>query len=348
MKKKVMIGMSGGVDSSVAAALLKEQGYEVIGVTFLLTPTGTEKAAEDAARVADALSIAHQTVDFTTEFANDVMDYFASEYQKARTPNPCIICNQKIKFGKFLEYAEQNGADFIATGHYAKIQKAPDGTYCLMTGAAGKKDQSYFLYTLTQKELSKTLMPLGEFDKEQIRRMAEDLALPVAHKPDSQDICFIPDGDYMRFLREYANYKDQKGYFKSTDGTVLGEHNGVAHFTVGQRKGLGVTFGKPMFVTGLSAETNTVYLGEQGTEFMQEFTASDLRLTSSNSLSENPSVVCKIRYSAPLVPCTVTALADGKVHIKTDLPVRAVTPGQAVVFYAGDRVLGGAVIDNMY
>lgn len=340
--------MSGGVDSSVAAALLQKQGYEVIGVTFLLCPD-TSTAVEDAKRVSERLAIRHEVVDFKDLFAREVMDYFAAEYIRGRTPNPCVVCNRKIKFGKFLELADEWGADYIATGHYARIERDSDtGLYHLCCSDAKNKDQSYFLYTMTQKELSRTLMPLGGLNKEKTRALAQELKLPVAHKPDSQDICFISDGDYMRFLKEYAGYKDEKGLFRLSSGEILGEHNGIAHFTVGQRKGLGVTFGKPMFVTGLDAKTNTVYLGEKGTEFLNEFTASDLCLTDGQTLTEPQSLLCKIRYSAPPIPCTITPLGNKRIHVKTEQNARAVTPGQSVVFYRDDRVVGGAVIDNMY
>lgn len=349
MKKKVLIGMSGGVDSSAAAAILLKEGYEVIGVTFLLSPFGSADAVKDAAQVSSELGIKHEVIDFSKTFKQEVMDYFASEYKNGRTPNPCVVCNKKIKFGKFLELADSLGSDFIATGHYARIIKdEASGIYHLCTSAAKNKDQSYFLYTMTQKELSRTLFPLDNMNKEETRALAQSLNLSVAHRSDSQDICFIPDGDYMRFLREYAGYKDKKGIFRATDGKILGEHNGVAHFTVGQRKGLGVTFGKPMFVTGLDAKNNTVYLGEKGTEFTEEFTADNLHLTDSDTFSMPIDVLCKIRYAAPFAPCTVTPLENGRIHIKMHQPARAVTPGQSVVFYLGERVIGGAVIENMY
>ncbi len=349
MKKKVLVGMSGGVDSSAAAAILLKNGYEVIGITFLLSPFGSCDAAKDAQQVASQLGIKHEVIDFSEVFRQEVMDYFANEYKNGRTPNPCVVCNKKIKFGKFLELADSLGSDFIATGHYARIIKDDkSGIYHLCTSAAKNKDQSYFLYTMTQKELSRTLFPLDSITKEETRSLALSLNLSVAHRSDSQDICFIPDGDYMRFLKEYAGYKDKKGLFCSSDGKVLGEHNGVANFTIGQRKGLGVTFGKPMFVTGLDAKNNIVYLGEKGTEFTEEFTAADLHLTASDELSSPVEVLCKIRYAAPFAPCTVTPLGNRRVHIKMHQPARAVTPGQSVVFYSGERVIGGAVIESMY
>lgn len=349
MSKKVLIGMSGGVDSSVAAALLQQQGYDVTGVTFLLHADASSAPSQDAARVASALGIRHETVDFTTLFRSEVMDYFVSEYQSGRTPNPCIACNRKIKFARFLELADEWGADFIATGHYARISlDSQSGAYCLYASEARGKDQSYFLYTMTQRELARTLMPLSGMDKDKTRALARSLGLPVAEKPDSQDVCFIPDGDYIRFLEEYAGYQGQKGPFRSIDGEILGWHKGIAHYTIGQRKGLGTAFGKPMFVTGLDASTNTVYLGEKGTEYRQEFTASDLCLTGNEALDTSRPLTCKIRYAAPLAPCTATLLGGGKLCVRMEQPARAVTPGQSVVFYDGNRVLGGAVIDDMY
>ncbi|MBQ4516050.1 MAG: tRNA 2-thiouridine(34) synthase MnmA [Clostridia bacterium] len=349
MKKRVLVGMSGGVDSSAAAAILQKQGYEVLGITFLLSPTGSDNAAKDAAKVCKELSIKHEVIDFSEAFKQDVMDYFADEYKNGRTPNPCVVCNKKIKFGRFLELAEAKSADFIATGHYARIVKDDvSDKYHLYTSSDKAKDQSYFLYNITQKQLAHTLFPLDNITKSETRALAQELNLSVAHRSDSQDICFIPDGDYMRFLKEYAGFKDQKGLFRSTSGEILGEHNGIAHFTIGQRKGLGVTFGKPMFVTGLDAKTNTVYLGEKGTEFSEEFTADNLHLIDSDELTSPVELLCKIRYAAPLALCTVTPLENGRVHIKMHNPARAVTPGQSVVFYLRERVIGGAVIENIY
>lgn len=349
MSKKVLIGMSGGVDSSVAAALLQDQGYDVTGVTFLLCPGASSAASQDAARVAGALGIRHETVDFTDLFRREVMDYFVSEYQRGRTPNPCIVCNRKIKFGRFLKLADERGADFIATGHYARIGfDDRSGAYCLYASEAKGKDQSYFLYTMTQRELSRTLMPLSGMDKDKTRALARSLGLPVAEKPDSQDVCFIPDGDYIRFLEEYADYRGQEGPFRSADGEILGWHKGIAHYTIGQRKGLGTAFGKPMFVTGLDASANTVYLGEKGTEYTQEFTASGLCLTGDDAIDASRPLACKIRYAAPLAPCVVTLIGGGRLCVRMKQPARAVTPGQSVVFYDGNRVVGGAVIDDMY
>lgn len=348
MKKKVLLGMSGGVDSSVAAALLLEQGYEVIGVTFQLWNGAAETASEDAAHVAKVLGIAHETVDFSESFRTFVLDYFVREYQNGRTPNPCAVCNRKIKFGKFLELANERGADLIATGHYARIFPDTSGYYRLGMSAAKKKDQSYFLYHLNQEQLARVLMPLDGMDKTETRTLAEKLSLPVANKPDSQDICFVPNGDYLQFLKDYAHLENKKGFFRSSDGTILGEHNGVAHFTVGQRKGLGVTFGKPMFVIGLDAKTNTVYLGEKGSEFTKEFTAAEMHLIVPSSFHEPKHLLCKVRSGAPLAPCTITPLDKSRVRIVTDEPIRAVTPGQAVVFYENETVFGGAVIEDMY
>lgn len=349
LKEKVLIGMSGGVDSSVAAALLLEQGYDVTGVTFRLCPDETGAGARDAARVADALGIPHKTVDFTELFRTQIMDYFVSEYLNGRTPNPCVQCNRKIKFGRFLALADEWGADYIATGHYARIEYNPERRlYSLCIAGAKNKDQSYFLYTLTQKELGRTLMPLAGLEKDHVRTLAKQYRLPVAEKSDSQDVCFIPDGDYVRFLKEYAQYEDKKGVFCSQDGTVLGEHSGIARFTIGQRKGLGTAFGKPMFVTGLDAKNHIVYLGEKGTEFTQEFTASDFHAMDQEAFSAPCALTCKIRYRAPFAACSVTLLGEGKIRVLMREPARAVTPGQSVVFYVGDRVAGGAVIDNMY
>lgn len=348
LKKSVLIGMSGGVDSSVAAALLLQQGYNVTGITFQLC-SNAGNASEDAARVAKVLGIRHETVDFSELFHTHVLNYFVSEYQNGRTPNPCVVCNRTIKFGRFLELADELGADLIATGHYARIIKDEEnGFYHLCASNAKNKDQSYFLYNMTQQQLSRTLMPLFDMDKQKTRTLAKQFGLPVAHKPDSQDICFIPNGNYLQFLKDFAHLEDKKGLFRSKDGEILGEHNGVAHFTIGQRKGLGVTFGKPMFVIGLDAKTNTVYLGEKGSEFMQEFTAANLHLIIPNTLKAPRTLHCKIRYAAPLAQCTVTPLDQCRIRVQMQEPARAVTPGQSVVFYEGEKVFGGAVIESMY
>ncbi len=347
MKTKVAIGMSGGVDSSVAAALLLSQGYDVVGITMMLWDSD-EGHAEDAKRVCDKLGIKHYMADFRKEFKERVVDYFVSEYQNGRTPNPCIACNRFLKFDAMQSFAESLGAEKIATGHYAKIEYDSNrDRYLLRVANSNEKDQTYALYSLTQKQLSKTLMPLGDLkDKAQTRKIAEDLGLDIANKSDSMEICFVPDKNYSRFIVEYSGKAPAQGDFVDSDGNVLGKHSGIINYTIGQRKGLGVTFGKPMFVTKIDAETNRVVLGEKGTEFSGELTAQKLNFIPFDNLNSEISVLAKVRYSAKPAKATVYPVDDDRVKVVFDVPQRAVTPGQAVVFYneTDMDVIGGGVI----
>lgn len=353
-KKKVVIGMSGGVDSSVAAALLLKQGYEVIGLTMRLwdddTADGSDKcsALEDAKRVCESLGIKHYVADFRDSFRQNVIEYFVNEYKNGRTPNPCIICNKFLKFDEMLKFAEELGADYIATGHYARIERDADtGRYLLKEAESAKKDQTYVLYSLTQEQLSKTLMPLGELEsKAETRKIAEDLGLLNAKKADSMEICFVPDKDYAAFIERHTGEPAAAGEFVDTEGNVIGRHKGIIHYTVGQRKGLGVTFGKPMFVTKINSETNEVVLGEKGTEFSQSLVADRLNFISIEDLSEPIEVFAKVRYSAKPAKATVLPIAGGLAEVVFDTPQRAVTPGQAVVFYDESKscVIGGGII----
>lgn len=338
---RVMIGMSGGVDSSVAALLLKEKGAEVLGVTLLLTEGGEENAKE-ARRVADALGIAHVTADMRRAFQNEVTDYFVREYQNGRTPNPCVACNRTIKFGKMLEFAEQNGCDYLATGHYAKVEQNPKtGLFMLKKAAYLEKDQTYFLYTLTQPQLSRVFMPLGGYTKPQVRALAEQAGLVNAQKKESQDICFIPDGDKNRYLKQFL--PDCPGNFVDTDGNVLGVHQGIFHYTVGQRKGLGMAFGKPMFVLSVNAQNNTIVLGEAGSEFSSGFYLEDCNFLPYETPPDELLCCCKVRYSAREVSCRLKKTDEGYLAYLNE-PTRAITPGQAAVFYIGDEVIGGGTI----
>ncbi|MBR5155422.1 MAG: tRNA 2-thiouridine(34) synthase MnmA [Clostridia bacterium] len=345
--EKVAIGMSGGVDSSVAAALLKKSGYEVIGLTMILWDND-KNAIEDAKRVCEKMEIEHHCVDFRDEFNKIVIDYFVEEYQSGRTPNPCIVCNRFLKFDAMQSYAETLGADKIATGHYAKIQLDEEsGRYLLKQANSCEKDQTYVLYSLTQKQLSRTLMPLGELkSKAETREIAEQLGFDVATKADSMEICFIPDQDYVKFIERYSGKKCTPGDFVDANGNVLGKHSGIINYTIGQRKGLGVTFGKPMFVTRIDAEKNTVVLGEKGTEFSQELMANKLNFIPFEKLTQPIQVVAKVRYSAKPAPATVIPEGEDMVRVVFDLPQRAVTPGQAVVFYDKNdmSVIGGGII----
>lgn len=356
-KKKVMIGMSGGVDSSVAAAILLEQGYDVIGVTMKLWTDETGRAderddgccslssVEDARRVADKLGIPYYVMNFEDIFEDKVINYFKEEYTKGRTPNPCIACNRFVKFEALLHKAISMGVDYIATGHYARITfDEATGRFLLKKSVTEGKDQTYALYTLTQEQLARTLMPIGDFTKEHVREIAKDLGLGVASKPDSQEICFIPDNDYGRFLSESLGEQVKPGHFVDTEGNVLGEHKGIIHYTVGQRKGLGIALGKPVFVVSIDRENNRVILGDESEVFSNTLIAEDLNFISIPGLDKEKKAKVKIRYSAKEADATLYTVEGGKVKVVFDVPQRAITPGQSVVFYDGDAVLGGGTI----
>jgi tRNA-specific 2-thiouridylase len=356
--KKVMLGMSGGVDSSVAAAILLQQGYEVIGVTLQIWQDMDEEmkkseggccslsAVDDARRVANKLGIPYYVLNFKDIFNKTVINYFKEEYFKGRTPNPCIACNRHVKWQAMLDKAVSMGIDYIATGHYAKvIYDAATGRHILKKSVTDKKDQTYALYNLTQEQLSRTLMPVGDYPKEKIREMAKKIGLSVATKPDSMEICFINDNDYGKFLSENCNKKIVPGKFVDTKGNVLGDHKGIVYYTVGQRKGLGIAFGKPMFVVALDAKNNTVVLGDDSEVFSDWLIASDLNFISVEKPIDGMRIAAKIRYSAKESPATIHLLENQKVKVVFDEPQRAVTPGQAVVFYDGDVVVGGGTID---
>lgn len=339
--KKVLIGMSGGVDSSVAAALLKDQGYDVTGATMLLW-NDTEKSAADAKCICDYIGIDFIKIDFKEKFRSMVIDYFVDEYIHGRTPNPCIMCNKYLKFGAMLDYALKNGFDYIATGHYGKIIKNK-GIYELHSSEAAKKDQSYFLYNFTQHVLSHTIMPLGDYCKEQVREIAAQKHIPTADKPDSQEICFVADDNYVKFICDYSGYNPKKGKMLDINGNILGEHQGLIYYTIGQRKGLGA-FGKPMFVMDINDRDNTITLGEKGMEFSDTLFANNVNYISGNPLNKPERLTAKVRYQAEKAPVTVYPISADEVHLVFDTPQRAVTPGQAVVFYDGDKVVGGGTV----
>ncbi len=357
MKPKVVVGMSGGVDSSVAAYLLKEQGYDVIGVTMQIWQDEEEAAKEenggccglsavdDARRVAEALEIPYYVMNFKKEFKCQVMDYFVEEYLRGRTPNPCIACNRYVKWESLLKRSMEIGADYIATGHYARVDRLPNGRFAIRNSVTASKDQTYALYNLTQFQLSHTLMPVGDYTKDEIREIAMNQGLPVAHKPDSQEICFVPDQDYAAFIdREAPGRVPGPGNFVTADGRVLGSHKGITHYTIGQRRGLEIAAGHRIFVTEIRPETNEVVLGENEDTFTNVVECDQVNFMAIEDLTESRRVLAKIRYNHKGEYCTIEKKPDGHVLCTFERPVRASTPGQAVVFYEGEYVLGGGTI----
>lgn len=355
-KPKVVVGMSGGVDSSVAAYLLKEQGYEVIGMTMQIWQDDMPEdsaggccglsAVDDARRVCQKLEIPHYVMNFRNDFKRDVIDYFIEEYQKGRTPNPCIACNRYVKWESMLQKSLQIGADYIATGHYARIIKdEKTARYMMKQSKTLAKDQSYALYNLTQYQLEHTLMPLGDYTKDEVRAIAKEIGLAVATKPDSQEICFVPDKDYARYIEEATGKKANKGKFVTKEGKVLGEHKGIIHYTIGQRKGLGLSLGKPIFVCEINAKTNTVVLGDDEDLFTDTVYANTLNFMPFERLEGKMKVYAKIRYSHEGAPCTIERVDDDLLKCVFEEKQRAITPGQAIVLYdEKQEVIGGGTI----
>ena len=357
-KKRVVAAMSGGVDSSLTAALLQEQGYEVIGVTMRLSDDSRDfdaaadrgccslSSVEDARRVAEILGIPHYVMNFRDMFQEKVIDYFLQEYAQGRTPNPCVACNRYVKFEGLLQKALELGAEYVATGHYARISYDEErGRYGLFKGIDEKKDQSYALYHLNQQSLQHFLMPLGGYHKTETRRMAEELKLPVAHKPDSQEICFVPNDDYKAYLREKAPECLHPGDIVNCRGEVLGHHEGVPLYTIGQRKGMGIAAETPLYVVRLDMEHNRVVVGENQEVFSKGLLAGDLNWISIDRLEAPRQFTAKIRYGKREGEALVIP-EENHVRVEFAEPQRAVTPGQSVVFYDGDCVAGGGIIEK--
>lgn len=361
MNKKAMVAMSGGVDSSVAALLVRQMGCEAVGVTLRLYSNEDAGLSDgsfstgrtccslddvnDARAVCSRLGIPFYVFDFREEFRRQVMERFVAAYERGETPNPCIDCNRYIKFARLLQRAKETGFDYVATGHYARVARDGEtGRWLLKKGLDTSKDQSYVLYSLTQEELSHLLLPMGELTKAQAREIAEENGFVNAKKRDSQDICFVPDGDYAGFIERSTGKPSQPGAFVGTHGEVYGEHKGIVHYTVGQRKGLGLSFPQPMYVCGVDPEENRVILGRHEELFSQTLTAGDINLISRAEIGEPMRVKAKIRYRQPEQPATVVQTGQDQLKITFDEPQRAVTKGQAVVLYDGDTVVGGGTI----
>lgn len=341
---KLIVAMSGGVDSSVALRLLLDEGHELLGVTFVTDSSEeSKKAASDAAEVAAKMNVPHEVMDISEEFRSAVKEYFVRTYEEGGTPNPCMVCNREIKLGVLLRYAEEKGFDGVATGHYAVIDKTGERAR-LLKAADVTKDQTYVLAHVTEAQLKKAHFPLGAYTKESIRAMADKMGLSVADKKDSQDICFIPDGDYVRFLTDYRGSAPKPGKYVSPDGTVLGEHRGQECYTIGQRKGLGIALGRHMFVLEKNAETGTVTLGDSEALMKKSITVTDLNLIGRSELHDGERFEVKIRYAHRASPAAVFHREQGKLEIVFDEVQRAPSRGQLAVLYSADEAVASGII----
>lgn len=349
--------MSGGVDSSVAAYLLKKQGYDVIGITMQIWQEDKEyeereggccslSAVDDARRVCEKLDIPFYVLNFRDSFKENVIKYFVQEYIDGKTPNPCIACNKHLKFDELLRKARGIGAEYVATGHYAKIEER-DGRYLLIRSDDDRKDQTYALYNFTQDQLAHTLMPCGGYTKDKIREIAKEIGLAVHNKKDSEEICFISDNDHGRFIKEERPGEVKPGNFVDSKGNILGKHKGIVYYTIGQRKGLGIALGKPVFVTDIRPETNEVVLGSEETIFNTDLIAKDVNFIPFDKLDGEMNVQAKVRYSAKPADAVISPLPDGRVKVSFKEKQRAITKGQSVVFYDGEIVVGGGIIEGL-
>jgi tRNA-specific 2-thiouridylase len=339
--KKLMLAMSGGVDSSVALVLLKKQ-YDIYGATMRLFD-GCD--INDAVKIAGQFNIPHYIADLSGKFSDIVINNFIASYSGGETPNPCVVCNKHIKFGAFLEFAETINCELMATGHYARVEYDTGSKRYLLKKADSHKDQSYVLYGLTQEQLSRVIFPLGSLDKNQVREIAQEHNLLSSNKPDSQDICFVPDGDYTGFIKKYTGNIPENGDIIDINNNVIGRHSGIINYTIGQRKGLGISAPKPLYITAKNAENNTVTAGENEQLFSNSLTAREINWIAFGGLKNSLKLYARTRYSQPEQPCTVSPIDENSVRVIFDSPQRAITPGQSVVFYDGDIIIGGGIIN---
>jgi tRNA-specific 2-thiouridylase len=344
MTKRVLVAMSGGVDSSLTAALLQQEGFDIEGVTMKLT-AGRCCDIGSAQAVCNHLGIRHRMIDAQAEFSRDIINDFVSEYCQGRTPNPCIKCNDRVKFPLLLHVARANGFDFLATGHYARIEQDASGSRAVLKkGIDEQKDQSYFLYRLTQDQLKQVLFPLGKMLKTDVRSLARALNLPAAERPESQEICFVPDNDYRSFLKEYAPDTLKPGEMVLSDGSVVGKHEGIAFFTIGQRRHLGVSAAERLYVVRIEPDRNRIVLGRSAELQTSEMTVSNPRFILYDELRSPMKVTVKIRYRSAAIPATIEPAGSDRVKVAFTQPARGVCPGQAAVFYEGEAVVGGGII----